>query len=217
LRNSAGTTECVGKESADKKTVVIQPKEKITADLALDISSCVVGFALLDYYDNSMIMMDHIKLDSKKNDNIFDKADFALSELKLKLANMDIKRIFVEAHAKVFANGGSSADTLFTLAKINALISYLMKKHFNVPLYDINVLTARSKIGYKNNRKDKRKTKEKLREYILVKFPELPIKKHIVKNGKNKGLLAIDKEVEDELDAFVLCYSGRILYPPYNL
>lgn len=129
------------------------------------------------------------------------------------LPSVKISRIFVEANAKAFTQGFSSADTLFTLAKMNALVSHVTRKLVGVDPLDINLSSARAKLGFKNNRADKRSTKEKVREFVIATQPNLPIKTHVAKTGKSKGQVIPDKEMEDELDAWVICRGGQILHP----
>lgn len=182
-------------------------------DLGLDISTAVTGVVLLDHLTGDLVKMDHIKLNIAKLTNLFEKADYAADWLNQNVNSYFVKRIFVEANAKGFSVGFSSADTLFTLAKMNALISYLAHKQFGVEVFNVNVTSARSKIGYKDNRKIKKPVKEKVREFVLAANPALPVKTHIAKTGKSKGLSVMDAECADEVDAWVICRGGQLLNP----
>lgn len=209
------------KESKGKETTAVkeEPSEAFkgqeghevedVVDLGLDISSSVTGVVLLDSF-GKVVKMDFIKLNIAKLTNIFEKADHAKEWFENNLKGYNIRNIYVEANAKMFTAGFSSADTLFTLAKMNALISYLSLKQFpTAKVIDINVTSARSKIGYKNNKLDKRPVKEKVREYVLSKFPEVTVSKHIAKTGKQKGEMVMDAEMADVIDAFVICRGGQ--------
>lgn len=181
-------------------------------DLGLDISTSVVGFVLLEP-NGTMVKMDHVKLNTVQFPNLFVKVDWTIERLITGCDGYKIRKIFVEANAKMFTPGFSSADTILTLAKMNALVSYLSHKFFNVPVIDVNVTSARSKIGYKNNRLDKRTVKEKVREFVINLHPEFPIKKHIAKTGKSKGLSVMNAEVADEIDAYVIARGGQVINP----
>lgn len=182
-------------------------------DLGLDISSSITGVVLMDK-NGVMLFMGHVPLTSVKYKTIFDKADAVIDWIKDNVSDQfKVRRIFVEANAKGYSVGFSSADTLFTLAKMNALVSYLTHKWFGVPVIDVNVTSARSKIGYKNNKSVKKPVKEKVREFVLLNHPYLPFQTRTVTVGKNKGMVVPATGVEDEIDAFILCLGGQLMYP----
>jgi hypothetical protein len=200
----------VSKETNQKKEETNQIQE---VDLGLDISSSITGIVLMDK-DGTMLFMGHIPLTSVKDKNIFDKADAVIDWIKDNISDQfKIKRIFVEANAKGYSVGFSSADTLFTLAKMNALVSYLTHKWFGVPVIDVNVTSARSKIGYKNNKSVKKPVKEKVREFVLLNHPYLPFPTRTVTVGKKKGMVVPATGVEDEIDAWILCRGAQLMYP----
>jgi hypothetical protein len=162
----------------------------------------------------NMMFMNHVSLTSTKYKNIFDKADAVIEWIKQNMpTKYKVTRIFVEANAKGYSAGFSSADTLFTLAKMNALVSYLTHKWFGASVIDVNVTSARSKIGYKNNKSIKKPVKEKVREFVLLQHPYLPFQTRTVTMGKNKGAVVPATGVEDEIDAFVICRGGQLLNP----
>ena len=182
-------------------------------DLGLDISSSITGVVLMDK-NGVMLFMGHVPLTSVKYKTIFDKADAVIDWIKDNVSDQfKVRRIFVEANAKGYSVGFSSADTLFTLAKMNALVSYLTHKWFGVPVIDVNVTSARSKIGYKNNKSVKKPVKEKVREFVLLNHPYLPFQTRTVTVGKNKGMVVPAAGVEDEIDAFIICKGGQLLNP----
>lgn len=201
-------TQTEGQGSGSKE----KTKEDIEVDLGLDISSSITGVVLMDK-GGSMVFMGHVPLTSTKYKNIFDKADAVLAWIQTELPDIKVRRIFVEANAKGYSAGFSSADTLFTLAKINALVSYLTHKWFKVPVIDVNVTSARSRIGYKNNKSVKKPVKEKVREFVLLNHPYLPFQTRTVMVGKKKGQLVPASGVEDEIDAWVICRGGQLLNP----
>jgi hypothetical protein len=157
---------------------------------------------------SKLVKLDYVKLDIAKLHNIFEKADYMDLWMKENLSGMKIKKIFVEANAKRFAPGLSSADIILTLAKMNALVSYLSHKRFGAEVVYVHVTSARSAIGYKNTLKIKKPVKEKVRKYVLEHFPDLPLQKHIAKSGHSKGKEILDTGMHDAIDAFVICLGA---------
>lgn len=209
-RTATKTTEATSEKSVDSPS---QEGEETIVDLGLDISTSVTGVTLLEP-SGELCFMGHVPLTSNKYTNLFQKADAVLEWMKQNLPKgIKVRRIFVEANAKGFSVGFSSADTLFTLAKINVLVSYLSHKHFQAPVHDVNVTSARSKIGYKDNRSVKRPVKEKVREFVLTCYPHLPFETREVKVGKNKGSLVPAQGVADEIDSWVVCRGGQLIVP----
>lgn len=206
-RNPQREGQSSGSEETKTKT-----QEGLEVDLGLDISSSITGVVLMDK-GGSMVFMGHVPLTSTKYKNIFDKADAVLGWIQTELPDVKVRRIFVEANAKGYSAGFSSADTLFTLAKINALVSYLTHKWFKAPVIDVNVTSARSRIGYKNNKSVKKPVKEKVREFVLLNHPYLPFQTRTVMVGKNKGQVVPASGVEDEIDAWIVCRGGQLLNP----
>ena len=193
-------------------------------DLGLDISTSVVGVCFLDHKSGKLVKLGSVKLNTVNCDNLWKKADRfekEIGELLVELGvGVVVSRVFVEANAKMFTPGFSSADTILTLAKFNGICSYIMHNLLKQrsttpgPIIDVNVVSARSRLGIKIDRKDKTKTtKEKVREQLLLLYPNIPIKTHVAKTGKNKGQTVPDKEMEDVLDAFVIVAGGRVLFP----
>lgn len=183
-------------------------------DLGLDISSSCTGVVVMNKKGN-LQYMGHITLTSTKYKNLFDKADAVLEWLKTNVPSdkFDITRIFVEANAKMFTPGFSSADTLITLAKMNALVSYLSKNYYGTQVLDINVASARKMIGWKNVKAIKKPVKEKVREFVLLNNPNLPFETRLVTKGKDLGKMVPVAGAEDEVDAFVVCRGGQLLHP----
>ena len=209
-QRSAEATETKEAAGGEKSVDKAQEGQETIVDLGLDISTSITGVALLDT-SGEMVFMGHVPLTSKKYTNLFQKADAVLEWMKETLPkNVKVRRIFVEANAKGFSAGFSSADTLFTLAKMNVLVSYLSHKHFAVPVHDVNVTSARSKIGYKDNRSVKRPVKEKVREFVLLCYPHLPFETREVKKGKKKGTRVPVAGAADEIDAWVICRGGQL-------
>lgn len=202
-------------------------KYEISCDMGLDISTSVVGGAILTI-DGKIRKLFHAKLNTVKLTNMFEKADYSLERIKEEVQDLEtleeieetedtrkiftykVRRIFVEANAKMYAAGFSSADVLLTLAKMNGILSYICWKHFGLPVFNISVTTARSKIGFKQNKGDKQSVKDQVRNWVLATIPSIPLKQHIAKTGYHKGKLVLDAEMYDEIDAWVICRGGQL-------
>lgn len=178
--------------------------------LGLDISTSVVGVCLIDENEQA-IVFDAVKLTSTTLNSMWDKADRGIEEIKKLVGDKKVERIYVEANAKMFSTGFSSADTLFTLAKFNGLISYLSHKAFKAEVVDVNVTSARKAVGFKNAKVDKRPVKEKVFDYVQALHPELPWKRHVAKTGKSQGQEVYNTEMKDACDAWVICVGGSRL------
>lgn len=192
----------------------VKSKLPILCDMGLDISTSVTGVAFFDK-NGVLVTMDHIKLNTSKLNTMWEKADHCLTELPNLVAkhNVKVDRVFVEENAKRFSPGFSSADTILTLAKMNGIVSYIAHTLFGIDVIDINVTKARSAIGYKNVKGAPGTVKEKVRAFVLKTNPNLPIKRHVAPTGQFKGQLVMNKEVEDEIDALVVCKGGQLLNP----
>lgn len=201
-----------------------QPGVHWDVDIGLDISTSIVGVCFLDHQTGKKITLFHIDLTSKKFENMWQKVDHVMEVLVDKVrwykssSNAGpppcfFKRVFVEANAKGYKTGFSSADTLFTLAKMNGIISYECYKQLKLPVIDVNVTSARSRIGYKDKKAIKRPVKEKVREFVLQVYPEIAIETRIVERGKHKGERVPVEGAADEIDAFVICRGGQLLNP----
>lgn len=199
----------IQKKEKSATSEVIMAEKKLFF-VALDISTSVIGVCLIDDSEQ-VIVLDGIKLTSASLTNMWEKADKGIEEIIKLVDDRKIEKIFVEANAKMFMKGFSSADTLITLSKFNALISYLSHKAFKAEVVDVNVTSARKAIGFKNTKTDKRPVKEKVFEHVTTLHPELPWKKHIAKTGKSAGMEVYNIEMKDACDSYVIAVGGSRL------
>lgn len=190
-------------------------KSEKTYFLGLDISTSCTGICLIDE-NEQVIVLDAVKLTSTTLSNMWEKADRGIEEIKKLVGDKKIELIFVEANAKMFSTGFSSADTLLTLAKFNGLISYLSHKAFKAEVVDVNVTSARKAVGFKNTKVDKRPVKEKIFEYVTALHPEFPWKRHVAKTGSQKGKEIYNTEMKDACDAYIIVVGGSRLSKTQN-
>lgn len=191
-----------------------EKQEKIEIDIGLDISTSVIGICILENKSGKLIQILPIKLTSTKFEDIWDKAlEFESKFKSILTPTWDVKRIFVEDIAKKFSSGFSSAGTIVTLAKMNAIVCFIIFKMLNIKPTFINVKTARAQLGIKIDTKDKTKsTKEKVFEKVLDLNPNFPWLKHIAKTGKNAGQMVYDSCCQDMGDAWIVVSGGQKLY-----
>lgn len=190
-------------------------KAKVEVDIGLDVSSSVVGVCVVNRATGSLIKIYPVKLTSSKFEDIWDKAHYFENDFKSNLdPTWDIKRVFVEDVAKRFSPGFSSADTIVTLAKMNALACMAVLNATKVKPTFINVRSARAQLGIKIDTKDKTKsTKDKVFEKVLALNPTFPWLQHVAKTGKNVGQLVYDTCNQDMGDAWVAVRGGQRLHP----
>lgn len=118
--------------------------------------------------------------------------------------NWDIQKICVEESAKRFTPGFSSADTIITLAKFNAIICYLLLEKYGIKPTYINVRSARKKLGITIDKTNKKDTnKQQVLKQVVKNNPGLP---WIYKT--TKGVTRLIKINEDRCDAFVIASAG---------
>lgn len=171
--------------------------------LGLDISTSVIGFTILDE-NESIVVMGHI--DFKKCNDLWEKADHAKNILEKVVDDYKPDVIYVEESLLGFSSGLSSAGTLFTLAKFNALISYFMYKKMGKPVVYIPVSSARKTVGIKLIPKKKCGISHKEQSFawsLAGPLSSLDFPK--TKTGKWKPF------VYDEVDSFIIALAGTKL------
>lgn len=188
-------------------------KSQIPVILGLDISTTCTGVAVIHRDTGELVFMDHVNMASKKKfPNFWAKVNHMrdyFRELHDNHLNWEVKAIAVEENMKKFPSGFSSAGTIMTLAKFNGILSYLsMEEWAGVEPFDINVRSARARLGIKINTKDKSKsTKQKVLDKVMEMNPDFPWVYREVKGEKK-----LTKINEDRADAWVIAAASRILH-----
>ena len=149
--------------------------------LALDISSSIIGYTILDL-DAKLIEMKYIDLRKIKYDDdniqLFEKAKFAICELRILLDRYTITHILIEAPLnQVF---GTTILTAILLNKINSIISFELYK-LGYPLQWINSETVRKKFlgeEYKNFKKISTKGNADAKKEYLTALVETKLNAH---------------------------------------
>jgi len=186
-----------------------RPKKEV--DVGLDISSSCIGVCILEHKKDVLVEIFKIKLTSTKFEDLIDKAVEVKKHFS-RLSKYSIKNVYVEDIALKFTSGKSSAHTIVTLAKMNALTCYEMYSQYNIKPEFVNVRTCRKKLGISINTKDKTKsTKEKVFDIVRVMKKDFPWETHLAKTGKYKDQLVYDKTNQDMADAYIVCASGQLI------
>jgi len=175
--------------------------------LGLDLSTSCVGYCILESTDRSIVELGHISL--KNVEGLFNKVDDIVPKVAALLVGHNISKCFIEEPVQMFTMGMSSAHTILTLAKFNALVSY----HVRNQLTDANtffvkptearktcglVMTTKAKSG---GMSQKEQTYSQLTSptglLSGVSFP-------LTKTGKPRP------ENFDRADAYVVAYHGAV-------
>lgn len=167
--------------------------------LGLDISTSITGYTILD--NEKIVEIGHI--DFKNANNLWEKADHAKIVIDSLVEKYSPEKIYIEESLMGFSSGLSSAGTLFTLAKFNALISYILYLKIGKPVEFISAAHARKTVGIKLLQKKKcgKSHKEQAFEWCIsgplvnYEFPK-------TKTGKWKNF------VYDEVDSFVIALAA---------
>lgn len=185
----------------------------IEVDYGFDVSTSVIGVCVLNAHTGEMIHMYPVKMVKASLEDIWDKILYFRETLKKNhKQEWKVRRIFVEDVAKKFSPGFSSAGTIVTLAKMNAMVCMVGMEEFSIKPTFINVRSARSTLGIKIDTKDKkRSTKEKVFDIVLAMNPNFPWTTHIAKTGKHVGEVVYDKSCQDVGDAWVAARGGQCL------
>lgn len=172
--------------------------------LALDISTAVTGFCILDM--DAKIKDYGWIVNGKSKDDHFKKMDICihglLSKIKYKYKINDI--VAEEPLQKLSGGGQSTAKTITKLARFNFCLLYNLRQEFQVPTNVIPATTARAKCGIKipKGYKDDDK-KEYIRQQVAQMYPKIewPLNK--------KG--NVDKKNFDVADAVVIGKAWTII------
>ena len=165
--------------------------------LGLDISTSITGLAIVDK-SGKLLYTDHI--DTRKEKNIFDKANkVRASLLELKNSN-SIEHIFIEQPFTFFNSGGSSAKTMATLQRFNGMVSWIVNEMFKIEPNYIGASEARKLCGVKIARGQN--TKKVVLEAVLDMEPTFEVE--YTRHGNPKA------GYFDRADGVVLAKAGSI-------
>lgn len=171
--------------------------------LGLDISTTIVGVALIDANGN-LVVSEH--WDITKQDTLFEKAEMIGSLLWALKNEHNVSHVFVETALKKFIPGRSRADTLIKLAKFNGIVSWLSFDTFNQTPVFINVNTARTLYGLSFPRGTKGPQRKKMVVEAVNDKEKSAFRYEMARGGKN-----YKKGTDDRADAVVIARAGEFL------
>jgi hypothetical protein len=172
--------------------------------LGLDISTTMVGVALIDPATRELVYVDG--WDLSKVPTLFEKAEYIGAELYTLRSSYNIQDIFIETALKKFLPGRSRADTLIKLAKFNGITSWLCYETFEKEPTYINVNTARSLYGLSFPRGTKGPKRKKMVIEAVIEKEKTSFKYEMARGGRN-----FKKGTDDRADAVVIARAGEYL------
>lgn len=183
--------------------------KKIPVIYSLDISTTTTAVCVINAFTGEHIKTFHSQMNNEKKFPTFFSKVKNMKELfdNEYENNWDVKMIAVEEAAKMFSPGFSSANTIITLAKFNAILCYILFEKYGIEPTYVNVRTARKNLGIIINKADKKNTKRQVLDQVASRYPNLP---WIYKT--TKGITRMTDVNQDRCDAFVIGYTAYRLY-----
>ena len=172
--------------------------------LGLDISTTLVGAAVINSYDGKLVTSQG--WDISKLDTTYKKSEFVGAELYGLRGEYNIENIFIETALKKFIPGRSRADTIIKLAKFNGIVSWLVYECFDLEPTYINVNTARSLYGLSFPRSTKGPKRKKMVVEAVIEKEKNAFPYEMARGGKN-----YKRGTDDRADAIVIARAGEFL------
>lgn len=179
--------------------------------LGLDVSTTYVGVCVLDGSSQivktspHIVLLDHI--DFKKCNDLWEKAD----KVKVWFKNLSIKTglsgIFIEDALQKFSSGASSMQTIGTLIRFNALVSFIVREQTSITPEFIGSGAARKLCGLKMQQKKKCGLSHKEQTFNAMMSTDLS---HIVWPKKLRGDKIVDWAY-DQVDSYVIAKAGSVI------
>ena len=135
---------------------------------------------------------------------MYEKAGHVKSELLKLHKKYSFTKVVVEENLQAFRPGLSSAKTLMTLAQFNGVVRWICHENLDVTVESINVNSARKSVGLKIDRKNSKKTKEQVWEWVRLNESTIIWPTKILKSGPNRGKKRLCDESYDMADAYVI-------------
>ena len=176
--------------------------------LGLDISTTIVGVALIDDHGN-LDLSEHSEI--SKQENLFEKAEVVGSLMWELRTNHKIDYVFVETALKKFFPGKSRADTIVKLAKFNGIVSWICFDTFGEAPAFVNVNTARTLYGLSFPRGTKGPQRKKMVIEAVKDKEKTAFQYEMARGGKN-----YKKGTDDRADAVVIARAGEFLIKNAN-
>ena len=110
--------------------------------LGLDVSTTCVGYA----FTKNKKILDMGFIDIKKHTTPKEKVFFVLGFLNKSSYIDKVEKINIEDNLSGFAGGFTSQQTIVKLAKFNAILGFVLEEEFNIPVHNVNPMTARKNV-----------------------------------------------------------------------
>jgi len=140
--------------------------------LGIDLSTNATGWGLIEDGE----LLDYGLIDTSKAKDYYDKLvvfqEYIEENLTGSVRNVDI--IGIEDILGRFSAGRTSAKTIITLARFNALASDCLYKYYGIKPVHINVLKAR-KLTFGSAIPRGENSKEYVKNYVVNRFPEIEL------------------------------------------
>jgi hypothetical protein len=163
--------------------------------IGLDISTNTTGYSIMDE-DEKLLKYGFI--DTSKTKDWFEKTEIFTLQMKQLSEEFSVIKIGIEDILGKFSGGRTSAKTIISLARFNALASYKCYELFNLKPEHINVLRARKlAFGHSIPRNSGLNAKEYVLKRSVEWYPEL-----ILPKMKTKDKIA--KEAYDITDSIII-------------
>lgn len=165
--------------------------------LGLDVSSSMIGIALIDKNGN-LIKQSKIQLNKAKIKDEYDKIDIIKSHLQSEYKSFPISKIRVEAPLAAFGRGKSTAATLAILNRFNGITCALLYQIFAIKPELVYSATARKKCKVVIT------SKETVKQDVLRRVLDI-CPAFVLEYTRQKNYVP---GTYDMADAFVVAYSG---------
>jgi Holliday junction resolvasome RuvABC endonuclease subunit len=170
--------------------------------LGLDISTTMVGVALIDQDTRSLVKSE--SWDLSKCDSLYEKAELVGSYLYELRSEYKVNHVFIETALKKFMPGRSRADTIIKLAKFNGIVSWISFECYDMRPTYINVNTARTLYGLSFPRGTKGPQRKKMVIEAVIDKEKTNFKYEMARGNKN-----YKKGTDDRADAVVIARAGE--------
>jgi Holliday junction resolvasome RuvABC endonuclease subunit len=168
--------------------------------LGLDISTSITGFTVLTE-DGHILHNEAIRLDSKKLETMFQKAQVVKNRLQEIKDLYNIKDVYIEQSLNAFRPGLSSAQVILTLGKFNGIVSWICCELFGKEPNYIGASSARKKLDIKIEKGAN--AKEIVLKHVLALEPTFKVE--YTKHGNPVA------GTYDRADSYVIAKAGYIL------
>jgi hypothetical protein len=178
--------------------------------LGADVSTSCTGLCLVETNNNVVtdapVWLTHVSFEKCKT--FWDKVDLVESFIDNHTEFKSVQHVYVEESLQMFRPGMSSAATISTLNKFNAIVSYFLRQTTSLEPQYIAATSARKTCGIKIQRTPVTtlSAKEQVHEWALREGGPLCTRCfERTKTGKLKNY------VLDEIDSYVIARAGAIL------